>query len=596
MTESICTRNKRLVSGLLATCLLLGILLSSIFPVFAFEGTVQELPIKTIPENATEQRFIWSYDKEGIVEVTETISSDTSNANNPRFTTHSLYAKEAGTVTVTGTLMDTTSSAKPLVFTVTVTEGDINEGGNNFSPETNDGIYHGLQYLVGENATRHQYGDEWTIFSILRSGGTIPQDQQQAYYTSVCEAVKDSSLLPTDRARIVLALLAMQKDPTDVAGINLIEQLYSDSNLSNYSSNMSMWTLITLDAGKYDVPSDALWTRELLIANILPYQKSNGRFGLSLSSDMSSVDITAMALQALAPYQQDLAVKAAVRKALSYLKEKMTASAGYLEGGSENSCSAAQVLVALTSMGIDPLLEQNGFTRGERNLITNLMSFKEDEGFRVYSNNNNGVQLMSTQQVTFALESYRRMLEGRNGIFDLTNADTPVPVPPPSSTPEPSPSPIPSASPTPTPSPTTPPESESSSQVDSSSSSSSFAQAPWWPSAPGVIVYLPSSEPTSNSSYQQTVWTSSSVFAVNDVAEVPTSTAEPEQSSSSSQAAPVEIPVADETYTIETDPVTVQEHTYSNNRIITYVAIGGIVLVALSGGAWVYWKKGLKHK
>ena len=133
MTESICTRNKRLVSGLLATCLLLGILLSSIFPVFAFEGTVQELPIKTIPENATEQRFIWSYDKEGIVEVTETISSDTSNANNPRFTTHSLYAKEAGTVTVTGTLMDTTSSAKPLVFTVTVTEGDINEGGNNFS-------------------------------------------------------------------------------------------------------------------------------------------------------------------------------------------------------------------------------------------------------------------------------------------------------------------------------------------------------------------------------------------------------------------------------------------------------------------------------
>ena len=87
-----------------------------------------------------------------------------------------------------------------------------------------------------------------------------------------------------------------------------------------------------------------------------------------------------------------------------------------------------------------------------------------------------------------------------------------------------------------------------------------------------------------------------SVSAVNDVAEVPTSTAEPEQSSSSSQAAPAEIPVEDETYTIETDPVTVQEQTYSNNRIITYVAIGGIVLVALSGGAWVYWKKGLKHK
>lgn len=386
------------------------------------KGTVQELDIRTVPENATEQRFVWTYDKEGIVQVQDTITSDTSNVNNPRITVHSMYAKAVGTVKVTATPMDTTGGAKPIVFTVTVTEGGTEDP--ELEAKAEKGIAHGQEYMSSSEVSRMQYGDEWTIFSILRSGGHIPAKELDAYYASVCKAVKEEDMIPTDRGRVVITLLAMGKDPTNVDGVNLIEQLYNEPNLKDYSSNMIMWTLIALDAGKYEVPKDAKWDRDTLVALILPYQKANGGFGLSLESDMSSIDITAMAVQALADYRADEpAVRTAMNKALDYLREKLTFNAGFLEGGSENSCSAAQVLVALTEAGIDPMLEQNGFTRGDKNLVTNLLSFEREKGFAVYSNSDSGVILMSTQQVTFALEAWRRMANGENTLFDLTDVD-----------------------------------------------------------------------------------------------------------------------------------------------------------------------------
>ncbi len=155
--------------------------------------------------------------------------------------------------------------------------------------------------------------------------------------------MKEEKMIPTDRGRVVITLLAMSKDPTNVDGVNLIEQLYNEPDLKNYPSNMVMWTLIALDAGQFEIPKDAKWSRDTLVALILPYQKADGGFGLSLESNISSVDITAMAVQALADYRTtEPAVHTAMNKALDYLREKLTLNAGYLEGGWENSCSAAQ--------------------------------------------------------------------------------------------------------------------------------------------------------------------------------------------------------------------------------------------------------------
>lgn len=52
------------------------------------------------------------------------------------------------------------------------------------------------------------------------------------------------------------------------------------------------------------MPEDAAYTREEILAAILEAQEPDGGFGLTAGA--SDVDITAMALQALAPYPGSL--------------------------------------------------------------------------------------------------------------------------------------------------------------------------------------------------------------------------------------------------------------------------------------------------
>lgn len=549
------------------------------------KGEVQKLQLNVQPGNATEQRFNWTYSTPGIVEVSDSISRDTNNINNPLITTHTMYAKSEGTVTVTGTPLDNTANAKPIVFTVTVTvTTDQQSGNDNLLEQTNAGIAHGLAYLTSDHATRNQYGDEWTIFSILRSGGTIPQNELDAYYASVCKTLQtdSASLKPTDRGRLVITLLAMGKDPTNVGGVNLIEQLYNDSKLTKYSSNMAMWTLIALDANNYTVPDDALWNRQTLIDMILPYQKEDGGFGLTTEAG-NSVDITAMAIQALAKYQQQPKVADAMQKALTYLKDKQTYNAGFMEGGSENSCSAAQVLTALTAAGINPLEQQNGFVYGKNNIVSNLLQFQVENGFKTYLNSSDeadSVKLMSSQQVTFALESYRRLLNGENSIFDLTDVkvetggdNSVITTPTPSTTPEPT------ATPVPTQQPTSDNTGSNNSGNDNGGTSSQGGSATTPPASTAVPTPAPTKAPSTyifrNPSSQAQQPDSQPAES-----EVPTS-----EDSSQSDAPAAEIPVINDSS--DNSVATANSDSGSSAPVAVY-AVAGVAGIAVIGGAGVF--------
>ncbi len=389
------------------------------------KGSSLEIPYLFSPQDATEQRFNYEISQDNIIQIQETVSQDSSSVYAPVITSHSLYVKNLGTVTVTATPFNQTGGASPITFTVKVVERKIEQDSPAIE-EMPSYAKHGLSLLISDQVTRNQYGDEWTIFPLLRSGVSPSETEKADYYKSVCEQVSDPSLKPTYISRIVLTLLAMGKDPTNVNGINLIELLYSNEKLQNYSSNMAIWTLIALDANDYAIPDNAIWSRDSLIKLILTYQKQDGGFGLS-SENITSVDMTAMAMQSLAPYTYRTDVKNAIAKAEQYLQERLTINAGFVEGGSENSCTAAQVLIALTALGIDPLDEDNGYTRGDKNLLTNLYSFKTESGFKTYQNSSDealSVMLMSTQQVTMALESYQRFLNGEPSLYKVTDPYT----------------------------------------------------------------------------------------------------------------------------------------------------------------------------
>ena len=70
-----------------------------------------------------------------------------------------------------------------------------------------------------------------------------------------------------------------------------------------------------------------------------------------------SVDITAMTLQALAPYNTEEwpEVQEAFAAGLEYLRGQLRSDCGYYVEGGDNACSVAQVIIALCSAGIDPL-------------------------------------------------------------------------------------------------------------------------------------------------------------------------------------------------------------------------------------------------
>ncbi len=337
---------------------------------------------------------------------------------NPRYR---LNGVTAGTVTVTGTPQDQTGGAQPVTFTVTVEQGAALAPADN-AALTAAGIANGQGYLTGI-ASNYVYGSEWEIFSLRRSGQTIGQDKIDAYLRSVEDTYKndpnETAMKPTTIARVAFTLGALGMNAADFRGLNFVEMLYTSTRIGE-GGNEPMWALIALDSRGYTVPANAPWTRDKLITElIVGYQNDEGGFGLN-DARTASVDMTAMAVQALAPYcaaRQD--VKESVDKALSWLRGRMSSNCGF-DGNAE---STAQVVLALIALDLDPVDSKNGFVRNVAvNLLTNLTSFAHAGGGYKHYANDQGAQPMSTTQVLMAFEAYRRFTAGAARLYDLTDA------------------------------------------------------------------------------------------------------------------------------------------------------------------------------
>ena len=136
----------------------------------------------------------------------------------------------------------------------------------------------------------------------------------------------------TEYSRVILALTAIGRDPSKVAGYNLLMPLGDFEKTIWQGLNGPIWALIALDSGNYEIPKNPAAktqaTRQLYIDEILNSQMKGGGWSLTGTGD-SDVDISAMALQALAKYQDQKAVKTATDKALTYLSKVQDSKGGY---------------------------------------------------------------------------------------------------------------------------------------------------------------------------------------------------------------------------------------------------------------------------
>ena len=268
--------------------------------------------------------------------------------------------------------------------------------------------------------TVNSIGGEWMVIGLARSGRTVPA----GYYDNVVEYVKakadaNERLHPakvTDNARVILALTAIGKDVTNVGGHNLLKGLDNMDYVQTQDINGPIFTLIALDSHNYPTMGDV--TREKLIQVILDAQLNDG--GWDLSGENADPDMTAMAIQALAPYYKtNETVKAAVDKALEALSALQRTDGGFGSWGTVNSESCAQVIVALTALGIDPTADSRFVKNGHTVLDALAGFYVTGGGFRHTAGGERND--MATEQGYYALAAYYRFVNGQTRLYDMSD-------------------------------------------------------------------------------------------------------------------------------------------------------------------------------
>ena len=269
-------------------------------------------------------------------------------------------------------------------------------------------------------------GGEWMALGLARSGRTVPS----GYYDNVVKYVKENidsngrldRTKTTENARVILALTAIGKDPTNVGGYNLLDGFYNMKGcLLGQGINAPIFALLALDSHNYTPTHDDV-TRKSLVELILSDQvKADGGWALEgATAEASDVDMTAMAIQALAPYYKTNAnVKSAVDKALGLLSTMQQPDGGYASWGTVNSESCAQVIVALTALGIDPTVDSR-FIKNGISVLDALCSYYVTGGGFSHTSGE-GRDGMATEQGYYALAAYYRFVNKQNRLYDMTD-------------------------------------------------------------------------------------------------------------------------------------------------------------------------------
>ena len=270
-------------------------------------------------------------------------------------------------------------------------------------------------------------GGDWLIFGLARSGVKVPQKYFDAYYENVEAAVREKNGVLSDRkyteySRTVLALTAIGKNPADVAGFDLLKPLADFEQVTKQGINGTIFALLALDSGNYEMPEDpdaaVQATRQMYVDELLARALPDG--GWTLTGGEPDVDITAMTLQALAKYRDQADVTAAVERGLAVLSSLQEPDGGYVSWGSSNSESVAQVIVALTELGV-PLSDER-FVKNDVTVADALLRFAQENGAFVHvRDGSGGDDEMATEQAFYALAAIHRAETGETTLYDMTD-------------------------------------------------------------------------------------------------------------------------------------------------------------------------------
>lgn len=274
-----------------------------------------------------------------------------------------------------------------------------------------------------------QFGDEWLILGLARSGAAASNECFRTYDAAVEDYVRECGGVLhakryTEYSRVIVALTAIGADPTDVAGFDLTAPLGDYDAVVAQGLNGAIWALIALDCGGRSMPVNSgattQATRQMYVELILSRQLEDGGWNLSKNGP-SDTDMTAMALQALAGYRDQEAVRRAVERGLSCLSALQNDDGGFSSYGVPNAESCAQVVVALGELGVE--LTDAGFVKNGCTVLDRLLTLQNGDGSFRYRAEDAESSLRATVHALYALAAAQRAQEGRSSLYRMDDVE-----------------------------------------------------------------------------------------------------------------------------------------------------------------------------
>lgn len=278
---------------------------------------------------------------------------------------------------------------------------------------------------------------EWTVLSLARgeyysTGNQYFEDYYNRiveYVNSKAESINLNGALhkskSTDNSRVILALSSIGKNSTSVGNWDLTAP-YSDFTwVKKQGINGVIYTLIALDTNNYMTEDETI--RQQCVDYLLEKELADG--GWAMSGTAMNTDITGMALQALYPYRDKADIADAAERAFDRLSREQLTTGGFVYGTGETSESAAQIIVACTTWGINPDTDPR-FIKDGNSVVDNLLSYyvKDDAMFKHAQSGDSNA--MATDQACYALVAYKRLITGKTSLYNMSDVTFEEVVPP----------------------------------------------------------------------------------------------------------------------------------------------------------------------
>jgi hypothetical protein len=271
-----------------------------------------------------------------------------------------------------------------------------------------------ISYYKGQGVVTN----EWAAFGLNALGEDINQSPYSADQDKFINHITSSPTSMGAWAKSIFAILSAGENPKNFNGKDYVASMLS-SKLDWV--NNACYGLMALDAteGANNADPTIAAKRSELINFILTNNRLQDK-GWSWDNQNLDPDLTALALIALAPHKDEtvsnLSINTVINQAVSALSAIQQDDGGFSSWGVNNCSSLAEVIQALTALGIDP--EGTDFTKSGGNAVSKFLSFQMENGEFHNDMTDSGDGAFATPGGLEALASLKQYFEiGKSDIY-----------------------------------------------------------------------------------------------------------------------------------------------------------------------------------